>query len=225
MYREFKSAVIASSILVLVACGQSAPPAPDLEATEAAPASDVVEAPAVVDVGLSELPSGKYVLDKTHAYITFSYSHLGFSNPHVGFNEFDVTLELDSQTPAVNELSVVINADSIASRVEKFDAHLKSDDMFFTEQYPTITFADASVDIEGAEFSATGDLTIKGITKSVTLEGKINKAANHPMRKVPWLGISATAKVNRSDWGLTVAVPAVSDEVTIYIEAELAPSE
>jgi polyisoprenoid-binding protein YceI len=70
-----------------------------------------------------------------------------------------------------------------------------------------------------------GDLTIKGVSKPITLMTKINQAGNHPMRKTPWIGVEAETKVSRSDWGLTRAVPNVGDEVTIWISVELPKSK
>lgn len=171
---------------------------------------------------LSEVPSGNYGLDKTHAYISFTYSHLGFSNPHVGFNSFDVDLSFDSDNLANSAVAVTIDAKSVDSRVDEFNEHLNDEDLFDTENYPTITFNSTNIKWTGDNaLDVTGDLTIKGTTRAVTLRTKINKAANHPMAKLPTIGISAMAKVSRSEFGLSVAVPMVSDEVTIYIEAEL----
>ena len=168
------------------------------------------------------VPSGTYELENTHGYITFSYSHLGFSTPHVGFNEFDVTLNADSDNPEKSAVSVTINAASIDSRVEEFDKHLVGADYFDTANHPTITFESTSITAgEGNTFTVVGDLTIKGVTESVTLDATVNKAANHPMRRVPTIGLSASGKLLRSKWGLGNYAPAVGDEVTIYLSVEL----
>jgi polyisoprenoid-binding protein YceI len=171
---------------------------------------------------LTSVPSGKYALDETHGYITFSYNHLGFSNPHVGFDSFDVDLTLDNEDIENSMVNVLIDATSINSRVETFNGHLNGENFFDTENYPTITFKSTGIEMTGKNtMNVTGDLTIKGITKPVTLEAMINKAADHPMRKVPTIGVSAQTTVSRSDWGLTRAVPNVGDEVTIWLEVEL----
>jgi polyisoprenoid-binding protein YceI len=171
---------------------------------------------------LSAVPSGSYGLDKTHGYITFSYSHLGFSNPHVGFDSFEVELELDNENIENSAVNVTIDATSITSRVEEFDGHLNGANFFDTANHPIITFRSTGIEMSGDNtMNVTGDLTIKGTTKPVKLETTINKAANHPMRKIPTIGVSARAKVSRSDWGLSRAVPNVGDEVTIWIEVEL----
>ncbi|MEO1034111.1 MAG: YceI family protein [Pseudomonadota bacterium] len=200
------------AVAILAGCGSS----DDTDVvTEAAPE------PSAAATAVAGLPAGIYGLDKTHAYISFSYSHLGFSNPVVGFTDFDATLNLDSAAPNESSLEVVVAAGSIYSRVAKFDEHLMSDELFDTANYPEITFSASEIAVDGDQFSMTGPLTIKGIAKDVTFSGTINKAADHPMRKVPTLGVSASATVNRSEWGLTLAVPAVGDEVSIDIEVEM----
>ena len=171
---------------------------------------------------LTGVPSGKYTLDSYHGYITFTYSHLGFSNPRVGFNRFDTELELDSSNPENSRVQVTIDASSIDSRVAEFNDHLNGDHFFNTAEYPTITFKSTKVEATGENtFDVTGDLTILGTTKPVTLATTINKAANHPMRNVPTVGVSASTKLMRSEWGLGAYVPAVSDEVELSIEVEL----
>ena len=176
--------------------------------------------------GLSDVPSGNYGLDKSHGYISYTYSHMGYSTPHVGFNSFDVELTLDSENPANSTVNVTIDATSIDSRVENFNGHLNGPNFFDTANHPTITFRSTSVEALGEDkFNVTGDLTIKGVSKPVTLDTTINKAADHPMKKIPIVGVSATATVSRSDWGLTRAVPNVGDEITIYISVELPKSE
>ena len=171
---------------------------------------------------LSTVPSGAYTLDSSHGYITFTYSHLGFSNPRVGFNSFDTKLELDSNDPESSTIGVTIDASSIDSRVAEFNKHLNGSDFFNTAEHPTITFESTKVEATGdSTFDVTGNLTILGTTKPVTLAATINKAANHPMRDVPTVGVSASATIKRSEWGLGAYVPAVSDEVGLSIEVEL----
>lgn len=175
---------------------------------------------AVADI--SDMPSGEYGLDKSHGYITFSYSHFGYSNPHVGFKAFDLTMNLDSADVEKSSVEVVIDATSVDSRVEAFDGHLNGPNFFDTAKHPTITFKSTSMKSTGdSTYDVIGDLTIKGITKSVTLAATINKAANHPRRNTPIVGVDATTTVSRSEFDMARAVPNVSDEVTISISVEM----
>ncbi len=170
---------------------------------------------------LSAVPSGDYSSDPSHSYISFSYSHLGFSTPEIGFRTFTADLALDSANPENSSVKVNIDATSIDSRVEAFNGHLNGANFFDTENNPTITFTSTSVSSTGEDtFDVVGDLTIKGVTKPVTLKATINKAADHPMRKIPTVGMSAEGKISRSEWGLDRAVPNVGDEVSLHITAE-----
>jgi polyisoprenoid-binding protein YceI len=185
-------------------------------------AAALIAMPLTVTADLTEVPSGKYALDSSHGYITFTYSHLGFSNPRVGFNSFDTVLDLDTDNPENSTVEVTIDAASIDSRVAEFNEHLVGADFFNTAEYPTITFRSTKVTATGDNtFDVTGDLTILGTTKPVTLTTTINKAGNHPLRNVPTVGVSASTKLVRSEWGLGAYVPAVSDEVELSIEVEL----
>jgi polyisoprenoid-binding protein YceI len=171
---------------------------------------------------MSEMPSGEYGLDKSHGYITFTYSHFGYSNPHVGFNSFDLTLNLDSADVEKSSVEVVIDATSIDSRVEEFNPHLNGPNFFDTANHPTITFKSTSMTSTGENtYDVAGDLTIKGITQPVTLAATINKAAPHPRKKTPIVGVDATATIMRSKFGMDRVVPNVSDEVEIYISVEM----
>ena len=185
-------------------------------------AATLLVLPFSVSADLSDVPSGVYTLDSSHGYITFTYSHLGFSNPRIGFNRFDTKLELDSSDPENSTIGVTIDASSIDSRVAEFNDHLNGSDFFNTAEYPTITFESTNVVATGDNtFDVTGNLTILGTTKPVTLAATINRAANHPMLDVPTVGVSASARILRSEWGLGAYVPAVSDEVELSIEVEL----
>lgn len=173
-----------------------------------------------------DVPAGRYVLENTHAYITFSYSHLGFSTPHISFTEFDVDLQLDAANPANSSLQVTIDADSVESQVDEFNEHLVGERFFDTANHPSISFKSTSVALGTADTATvSGDLTIKGITHPVVLEANLNKAGNHPMLKKPVAGFNAQTKVLRSAWDLGYGIPMVGDEVTIYISVELQQAE
>lgn len=171
---------------------------------------------------LTQVPSGTYHEDDQHAYVIFSYTHLGFSSPKVRFDDFDVTLNLDAEDPEASEIDVSIDVSSVDSGVEIFDGHLMGAEYFDLENHPTIIFESASVEKTGENaYDISGGLTVKGKTVPVTLAATINGAGEHPLKKVPAVGVSATGTVMRSAWGLGQYVPAVSDEVTLTIEVEL----
>jgi polyisoprenoid-binding protein YceI len=182
---------------------------------------------AALAADLSEMPAGRYSVEDSHAYITFSYTHLGFSRPQLRFNDFTVDLDLDPERPEDSELSVVIDATSIDTGVAIFDEHMmERENLLHAQAYPEITFDATRIELQEPDRARiTGDLTVKGITRSVTLDVVLRGAGNHPMMNVPTLGFVGTTTIRRSDWGLDYAVPAVSDEVDVTISTELVKAD
>lgn len=185
-------------------------------ATEAAKAMK----PSAPGVDISAAPSGTYTSESTHAYIAFSYSHQGYSNPILRWGKFDGTLELDSENPENSSLEVSIPTASIDSGVPKFDEHLVSADFFDAENHPTITFKSTDMDqIVTGKGRVTGDLTIKGVTKPITLDVKLNKVGKHFRSGKDMFGISATGNLKRSEHGVDKYAP-MGDDVQLMIEVE-----
>ncbi|MDV7339552.1 YceI family protein [Terasakiella sp. A23] len=163
----------------------------------------------------------KYTFDKSHTSIEFYINHLGFSNFQGEFQDFDGTLIFDEAKPENSSVDVTIDVNSVDTDVDKLDAHLKAADFFNVAKHPSMTFKSKSIAVTGEKTGKiTGDFTLLGVTKEVTLDVTLNKSANHPMMKVPAVGFSATGMIKRSDFGMTTYVPAVGDEVTIRIETE-----
>ena len=166
-------------------------------------------------------PSGTYKNDKAHAYISFSYSHKGLSNPLLRWRNWDATLNWDGDDPTRSTLTVIIQAASIDSGVDEFDGHLRSPRFFDVEAYPEIRFVSTKAEkIEPNRGRLTGDLTLKGQTRPVTLDVTFNKAAEGGEPGTGVLGFSARTMLKRSEWDLGYAVPFVGDAVDIIIEAE-----
>ena len=171
---------------------------------------------------LSGVPSGTYEVDPTHAYITFSYNHLGMSNPILSFDDFTIDLNLDAEDPTKSMVNVTIDANSIVAGSEIWKGHLTGAKFFDTANNPEITFTSTAIEAaRDGNYTVTGDLMIKGETKPVSLEVTINAAMNHPMSGNPTIGLQADSTVMRSEFGMDTAVPAISDEVTLNITAEL----
>ena len=173
-------------------------------------------------------PSGTYVLDRTHASIIWKVSHLGLSNYAGRFASFDATLSYDADNPEASSVTVEINPLSVRTDYpfpEKtdFDAKLgKGEDWFNAGAFPVITFTSTKLEQTGPTTGKmTGDLTMLGVTKPVTLDVTMNGSlAEHPMNKKPAIGFSATGEIKRSDWGFSTYVPMIGDTVTLQIEAE-----
>ena len=165
--------------------------------------------------------AGTYRIEPSHAYISFSYNHLGFSYPVLGFNKFDGTLNIDPAALEDTSINVTIDANSIESRVAKFNDHLKGEGFFDVANHPEITFVSTAALPESAgSGKIAGDLTIKGITKPVVLDVVLHKAGANPINKKETIGVSAKTTIKRSEWDLGRYAPNVSDEVKIIISAE-----
>ena len=159
-----------------------------------------------------------YNIDAAHTVVTFGWNHFGFSNPSARLEKVEGALQLNQADITKSSVSVTMPLDGLHTGVEKLDAHLKTDEFFDAAKYPTITFKSTKVEKVGAEgLKITGDLTVHGVTKSVTLNGKINKIGDNPMMKVASAGFDADVVLKRSDFGVTKYVPAVSDEIPVHI--------
>lgn len=170
---------------------------------------------------ISSATKGYYVVEPTHAYISFSYNHLGFSYPVVGFTAFGGSLNIDPEDLASTEVKIMIDADSIDSRVEVFNSHLKGENFFNVEEHPQILFkSTAALPASASSGKLAGDLTIKGITKPVVLDVVLHNAAKNPISGKEVIGVSGKTTVKRSEWDLGLYAPNVSDEVDIVVSVE-----
>lgn len=171
---------------------------------------------------LSVVPSGNYANDKTHSYLQFQYSHLGLSNPKLGFEDVSINLTLDSAKPENSSVTVSIGVDSVVTGSEIFYQHLTGEKWFDSAKFESISFSSTELTANAdGTYTMAGNLTVRDVTKPVTLNVTINNAMMHPMAKKPVVGISATGSLNRSDWGLGAYAPNISDNVNLHIEAEM----
>lgn len=162
-----------------------------------------------------------YTLDPNHTAVTFQYTHFGFSHPTGKFMSAKGAVTLDNDAPANSHVEVTIDINAINTGVAALDTHLKSPDFFDAAKFPTATFNSTKVEqISDTEAKVTGDLTIHGVTKPVTLDVKLNQQGANPFSKKPEAGFTATTSILRSDFGITTLVPMVSDQIDLYIEAE-----
>ena len=162
-----------------------------------------------------------YKIDANHTDVVASWSHFGFSNPIAHFGKVDGNITYDPANVGASKVEVTIPLSGLNSHVGDFDDHLRSADFFDAEKFPTITFKSTSVKAAGkGKLKVTGDLTIKGVTKPVVLDVTINKTGVQPLAKREAAGFSATATVKRTDFGLGLYAPNVSDQVKLSITTE-----
>lgn len=161
-----------------------------------------------------------FVIDNSHTYPHFSYNHLGFSNQTHKFDKTSGKVVLDRAAKAGSAI-VTIDATSVNTGYALFNEHLRAADFFDTAKYPTITFKSDKMAFRGDQpVSLVGDLTIKGVTKQVTLDITHFKCQPHPMLKVEACGANATTQIKRSDFNMGKNAPYVSDEVTLALAIE-----
>lgn len=183
-------------------------------------------------VGLLAAPVAQaadaYNFDPGHTTVRASWNHAGLSTQSLNFRQVGGSVTIDLETPSNSAMNVVIPVSGIDTGVEAFDKHLASGDFFETEKHPEATFVSTAVEKTGdATLKVTGDLTIKGVTKPVELDVTVNSVGDHPLGqfidyyKGEWVGVTATGQIVRSEWGLGFGAPITSDEVDLFISAEL----
>jgi polyisoprenoid-binding protein YceI len=146
--------------------------------------------------------TGSYAIDPTHSRVGFVARHAMVTKVRGSFNEFAGTGYLDAENPAASQLALTIQAASIDTSNADRDAHLRSNDFFDMENHPEIRFVSTSVDTVGTDqYRVTGDLTIKGVTKPVTVDFDYTGTAVDPYGNQR-VGFEGQTTVNRKDWGV-----------------------
>jgi polyisoprenoid-binding protein YceI len=161
-----------------------------------------------------------YVIDPTHTFARFSYDHFGLSTQLSRFDRTSGTVVLDREAKTAS-VDVVIDTTSVDTGYATFNEHIQAADFLDTAQFPTATFKSTKVDFAGDQPTAIhGNLTIKGITRPVTLTVKRYVHMPHPMLKKDAIGADATTVIKRSDFNASKYAPNVGDEVTISVALE-----
>jgi polyisoprenoid-binding protein YceI len=163
-----------------------------------------------------------YKLDPSHSQIVFSYSHNGYSTTNGLFSGFEGDIMFDENAPEESSVSVSMPVMSMFTGWQKRFDHFMSEDFFGASEADLVTFDSTSIQVTGTNTAIiTGDLTLNNITKSVALDATLNQTGTH-RSGVALIGFDATAKLLRSEFGLTRGIPSVSDvvEVKISIEAK-----
>ena len=167
-----------------------------------------------------------YQIDSSHSAAHFSVRHMMIANVRGEFTKVSGTIVYDPENPKNSSVEAVIDASSIATRDPQRDAHLRSADFLDAEKYPVLTFRSKSISGERGDWKVTGDLTIRGVTREITLEVE----GPTPETRDPWgnlrIGATATGKINRKDFGLTwntaleTGGVLVGDEVKLTLDVE-----
>jgi polyisoprenoid-binding protein YceI len=169
----------------------------------------------------AQVRAGTYTLDPAHSKITWSVNHFGFSTYTGQFAGGTGVLTIDPKAPAAATLDVTVDTAAVGTLNKALDDHLKSADFLDVANHPTARFRSTSVVPTGERTADVhGQLTLRGVTKPVTLKATFNQSGVNPVDKVYSLGFDATAKIKRSEFGVSYGLPLVSDEVTLHLEGE-----
>ncbi|MCX7835534.1 MAG: YceI family protein [bacterium] len=176
----------------------------------------------------NQLYASEWEIDPNHSSIEFAVKHMMISTVKGEFKKYNASIQFDNAKPEIAKIEAQIDVSSIDTRNSQRDEHLKSADFFDVTKYPQMTFKSKKITkINGNKYQVIGDLTIKGVTKEIILEGE----GFSPILKNPWgkmvTGVHATAFLNRKDYGLTwnaaleTGGVLVGEEVKIELNLEL----
>ena len=167
-----------------------------------------------------------YVLDKPHAAITFRVSHLGFADAHGVFRKFDAEIDFDPDAIEESTVAITIDAASIDTFWEGRDKHLRSADFLDVANHPQITFVSKEVRLVSAnEAELVGEVTLRGVTREETFDVVLNKLGPSPWDgDLTIAGFTVTGEIDRTDYGITFAAPAVGAVLPIRIDIQASPA-
>jgi polyisoprenoid-binding protein YceI len=169
----------------------------------------------------------KYTLDASHSQIVFTYNHLGFSTTYNMFSGINGEIAFDQADPAASTVAVSFPVRSLFTGWDARFEHFMSADLFnAADDSAVVSFASTGIEVTGEKTAnITGDLTMNGVTKPVTIAATMTQSGTHPMANKPWMGFSGTTSVLRSDYNLGLFAPNVGDEVQIMISIEAGKME
>lgn len=169
--------------------------------------------------------AGTWKLDPTHSTLAFSVKHLMISKVRGTFDSFDVTI-VTAENPAESTIEATIDVASVNTNQADRDGHLRTGDFFKVDEFPTATFRSTSITVDGDDLTVVGDLTLRGVTKPVTLKGEFGGIATDGYGQTK-AAASATTKINRHDYGVSwnAALEAggvtLGDDVTLSIDLQV----
>ncbi|WP_201840429.1 YceI family protein [Microvirga zambiensis] len=162
-----------------------------------------------------------YDIDPVHSGIVFFISHLGFSNVIGMAAEFSGEFVFDSETPEASTLTASVSVASISTNNKQRDSDIQGADWFNATEFPKITFVGKRfTQVDKNTGTITGDLSMVGVTKPVTMNVIFNMAGSNPWDGSKVAGFSATTTIKRSDFGMTANIPMIGDDVNLRIEVE-----
>jgi polyisoprenoid-binding protein YceI len=166
----------------------------------------------------AKVEAGTYKIDPGHTQVVFGVNHFGFTTYYGSFSDASGSLDLNPAKPDDSKLDVAIKTASVLVPNAKLEGELKSDQWLAVEKFPDATFKSTKVTKTGATTATvTGDFTLHGVTKPLTLNVTYVNAGANPISKTYTAGFEAKGKIKRSDYGVKMYVPLVGDEVDLMI--------
>jgi polyisoprenoid-binding protein YceI len=163
---------------------------------------------------------GAFAVEPLHTRVLFGVSHFGFTTYYGEFSGVSGALDLDPKNPSASKLDIRIPAATIRTTNAELNGELKGEKWFDTAKYPIISFKATKVTMTGpGKADVVGDLTLHGTTKSVVLHAVFHGAGVNPLNKHYTVGFDASAKIKRTEFGVSTLVPLISDDVDIIISA------
>jgi polyisoprenoid-binding protein YceI len=175
------------------------------------------------------LETGTWALDASHSSVEFVVRHMGLSKVRGRFGTFSGAMVVADDLSA-SSITAEVDLASVSTNNDDRDAHLRSSDFFDAETHPKMTFASTAIEGGDGEYTMTGDLTIAGVTRTVTFDVEFNGTETFPFDQSVHAGFSATAAISRKDFGIEFEVPLsadkvmIGDKVQIELEAQFAPA-
>ena len=169
------------------------------------------------------LAADTYRIDSSHVYVGFEVDHLGFSTTYGRFNDVSGTIMFDEENPEASSVEVKIDPASVDTGHAERDEHVRGKDLLNTAEYPEMSFTSTSIERTGEETGKiTGDLTLHGVTKPVTLDTTFTRKGTYPMteEEIVAIGFNATTTIKRSDFGMDQWLEMIGDELPITISFE-----
>ena len=178
------------------------------------------------DITPAKVQDGAYTVEPAHTRVLFAVSHMGFTTWYGEFTNVSGNLNLTPKSVGASTLEIHIPTNTISTSNAKLDGELKSPQWLDAEKFPEIVFKAKQVERTGeASAKVTGNLTLHGVTKPVTLDVKFNGAGTNPLDKKYTVGFEVSGAIKRSDFGVNTYVPLIGDDVKITISAGFEHSE
>ncbi|MCJ2034956.1 YceI family protein [Methylobacterium sp. J-068] len=166
----------------------------------------------------AQIQAGTYAVDPAHTQVGWRVSHMGFSNYSGGFSDVSGTLDLQPKNPSASSLKISVPVASVATTSAKLTDELKGAQWLDAAQFPQMAFVSTKVTPEGKDKAkVTGDLTLHGVTKPVTLNVTLVGAGTNPLSKKVTVGFEVTGTLKRSDFGVKTYVPLIGDDLHLTI--------